>query len=80
MSSTADALEEGIRATEQQQDAAQQASTSIVEIRGAAEQLAAEQTQRLKTVERMDQLIAELEQTLVGYGLAVNGSGAARKP
>lgn len=80
MTSTADVLEESIRATDQQKDAAQQVSSSIVEIRGAAQQLAAEQSQRLRTAEQMDELISDLERTLEEYGLAVDGRPAGREP
>ena len=40
----------------------------MVQIREAADQLAAEQTQRVVTCRRVDELIAELEQTLGGAG------------
>ena len=49
MSSTADVLDESIRATEQQKEAAEQVSAAMVEIRTAAEQLAAEQQERTGT-------------------------------
>src|SRR5436190_18321224 len=46
MSSTVDVLDESLRATDQQKEAAEQVSGAMIEIRSAAEQLAAEQQQR----------------------------------
>jgi hypothetical protein len=66
MTSTATMLEESILATQQQKSAADQAATAIVQIRAAADQLAAEQTQRSATSERVEQLVGELERTLEG--------------
>jgi methyl-accepting chemotaxis protein len=58
-------------ATDHQKDAAEQAATTMVEIRQAAEQLAAEQDQRAGTAERVEGLVRGLEQTLDQYGLRV---------
>jgi hypothetical protein len=57
-------LEESILATQQQKSAADQVAAAIVQIREAADQLAAEQTQRVATSERVEQLTAELESVL----------------
>jgi methyl-accepting chemotaxis protein len=67
MSSTATMLEESILATQQQKSAADQVAAAIVQIREAAEQLAAEQTQRVATSERLESLVDELE-TALGDG------------
>jgi hypothetical protein len=64
MASTASMLEESILATQQQKSAADQVSVAIVEIRAAAEQLAAEQTERASTSARVEQLVGQLEHTL----------------
>jgi hypothetical protein len=47
----------------------------MVQIRESADQLAAEQEQRLGTAERLDQLVKELEETIAGSG--PNGAGSA---
>jgi methyl-accepting chemotaxis protein len=64
MASTATMLEESILATQQQKSAADQVAAAIVQIREAADQLAAEQTQRVATSERLEQLTEELESVL----------------
>jgi methyl-accepting chemotaxis protein len=69
MASTGTMLEESILATQQQKSAADQAATAIVQIRAAADQLAAEQTQRAATSERVEQLVGELESTLAGVAV-----------
>ena len=66
MASTGTMLEESILATQQQKSAADQVATAIVEIRATADQLAAEQTQRAVTSERVEQLVSELENVLTG--------------
>jgi methyl-accepting chemotaxis protein len=72
--STILATEQSIAATDNQKDAAAQAATTMVEIRRAAEQLAAEQQQRAGTAERVEDLVRGLEQMLDRYGLqATNG-------
>src|SRR5215213_5504156 len=68
MSSTVDVLDESLRATDQQKEAAQQVSGAMVEIRTAAEQLAAEQQERAATAQRVDTLVDDLEQKLVELG------------
>ena len=50
-------LEESILATQQQKSAAEQVAAAMVQIREAADQLAAEQEQRVATAERVDELV-----------------------
>ena len=64
MGSTAAMLEQSILATQQQRSAADQVAEAMIQIREAAGQLAADQTQREGTSGRLEDLIAELEQTL----------------
>jgi methyl-accepting chemotaxis protein len=71
--STILATEQSMAATDNQKDAAAQAASTMVEIRRAAEQLAAEQQQRAGTSERVEELVRGLEQTLERYGQAANG-------
>ena len=75
--STILATEQSMAATDNQKDAAAQAATTMVEIRRAAEQLAAEQQQRAGTSERVEELVRGLEQTLEHYGQAANGHADA---
>jgi methyl-accepting chemotaxis protein len=76
--STILATEQSMAATDNQKDAAAQAATTMVEIRRAAEQLAAEQQLRAGTSERVEALVRTLEQTLGRYGLAsANGNTAS---
>jgi methyl-accepting chemotaxis protein len=65
MSSTVDVLDESLRATDQQKEAAEQVSGAMIEIRTAAEQLAAEQQARATTALRVDTLVDDLEHKLV---------------
>jgi methyl-accepting chemotaxis protein len=79
MTSTASMLDESILATQQQKSAADQVAAAILEIRGAAEHLAAEQAQRALTSERLDSLVGDLERALAGAssnGAASNGARA----
>jgi methyl-accepting chemotaxis protein len=78
MRSTVDVLDESIRATDQQKEAAEQVAGAMVEIRTAAEQLAAEQTERTATAERVDGLVQELEHMLARHGLAPANGAIAR--
>jgi methyl-accepting chemotaxis protein len=64
MAATTSMLEESILATQQQKSAANQVAGAIVQIREAAGQLAAEQTQRAATSERLETLVEELESAL----------------
>jgi methyl-accepting chemotaxis protein len=70
MTSTATMLEESILATQQQKSAADQVATAIIQIRQAADQLAAEQSQRAETSGRLEQLVEDLETALS------NGNGS----
>jgi methyl-accepting chemotaxis protein len=70
MGTTASMLDQSILATQQQRSAADQVAEAMIQIREAAGQLAADQTQREDTSQRLDDLILELEQTL--DGAAVN--------
>jgi methyl-accepting chemotaxis protein len=77
MASTTSMLEESILATQQQKSAADQVATAIVQIRAAADQLAAEQTQRSATSERVEHLVNDLELTLAVAGANGNGSSGS---
>jgi methyl-accepting chemotaxis protein len=77
MASTTSMLEESILATQQQKSAADQVAVAIVQIRAAADQLAAEQTQRAATSERVEQLVGELERSLATSGANGNGSNGS---
>jgi methyl-accepting chemotaxis protein len=73
MGSTATMLEESILATQQQKSAADQVAAAMVQIRESADQLAAEQEQRVGTAERVEELVGKLEQSLA----TENGDGSA---
>jgi methyl-accepting chemotaxis protein len=76
MRSTAGVLDDSIQATEQQKDAASQVTSTMLEIRKAAEELAGDQRQRASVTEQVDGLVQELEQTLAQHGLVgANGAG-----
>jgi methyl-accepting chemotaxis protein len=64
MGTTATMLDQSILATQQQRSAADQVAEAMIQIREAAGQLAADQTQREDTSQRLDDLILELQQTL----------------
>ncbi len=66
--STILATENSMAATDHQKEAAEQAATTMVEIRAAAEQLAAEQQQRADTAEHVEELVHALESVLARYG------------
>jgi methyl-accepting chemotaxis protein len=74
MGSTAAMLEESILATQQQKSAADQVATAMVQIRQSADQLAAEQEQRVGTAERVDELAGSLQDALA-VGSTTNGDG-----
>ena len=78
MGSTASMLEESILATQQQKSAADQVATAMVQIRESADQLAAEQEQRVGTAERVDELVGSLEQA-PHRQRATNGDGTGRR-
>ncbi len=64
MSSTSAMLGESILATQQQKSAADQVDSAIQQIRGAADQLAADQTQWVANSERLEGLFGDLESAL----------------
>jgi methyl-accepting chemotaxis protein len=70
MGTTASMLEQSILATQQQRSAAAQVAEAMIQIREAAGQLAAGQTQREDTSERVEQLVHELDTTLARFGVA----------
>jgi methyl-accepting chemotaxis protein len=74
MSSTSAMLGESILATQQQKSAADQVDSAIQQIREAADQLAADQTQWVANSERLESLLGELEGALSGGGV---GGGTA---
>ncbi len=78
--STILATENSMAATDHQKEAAEQAATTMVEIRSAAEQLAAEQQQRAGTAERVESLVHSLEGTLVHYGAVSTNGESSRDP
>jgi len=78
MASTSAMLEESVLATQQQKSAADQVAVAMTQIREAADQLASEQSERVATSERLEQLIGELEQTLGEYGIDLDGAAAQR--
>jgi methyl-accepting chemotaxis protein len=71
MSSTSAMLGESILATQQQKSAADQVDSAIQQIREAADQLAADQTQWVTNSERLEGLLGELEGAL--HAGALNG-------
>ncbi|HEY2259613.1 MAG TPA: methyl-accepting chemotaxis protein [Solirubrobacteraceae bacterium] len=74
--STILATENSMAATDHQKEAAEQAATTMVEIRSAAEQLAAEQQQRAGTAAHVEELVHGLEGMLAQYGAqSPNGKG-----
>jgi uncharacterized coiled-coil DUF342 family protein len=83
MHSTAEVLDESIRATDQQKEAASQVASAMVEIRSAAEQIATEQQERASSAARVEELVEELERKLAQFSelTAVrdggNGNGLA---
>ena len=80
MADTEHMLEESILATQQQKSAADQVAAAMIQIREAADNLAAELAQRAATSERVEDLVIELERTLAGLGVArENGGGSARR-
>jgi methyl-accepting chemotaxis protein len=73
--STILATENSMAATDHQKEAAEQAATTMVEIRSAAEQLAAEQQQRARIAEHVEELVHSLERGLAQYGAqSANGT------
>ena len=78
MAFTATMLEESMLATQQQKSAADQVADAMVQIREAADSLAAEQVQRTVTSERVEELVVELDRTL--QGVSSNGGPARNAP
>jgi methyl-accepting chemotaxis protein len=77
--STSEELEDSLRAAEQQRAANEQVAVALGGIRGAVDQLSAEQEGRLQTTERAEKLVAELVGLLEEHGLeAKNGNGRAK--
>ena len=76
MASAADVLDESLRATDQQKEAAGQVSSAMLEIRTAAEQLAAEQRDRSATAQTIDQLVNDLEAMLAKHGIDARDAGS----
>ncbi len=75
MRTTAGVLDDSIQATDQQKDAASQVTSTMLEIRKAAEELAGDQRQRAAVTDQVDVLVQELEETLAQHGLAAtNGA------
>jgi len=64
MSHTVAKLEQSILAVHQQKSAADQVDGAVVQIRDAADQLAAEQAKRASTAERLEALVDEIEAAL----------------
>jgi Tfp pilus assembly protein PilN len=64
MTSTSAMLDESIVATQQQKSAADQVDVAIQQISQAADSLAAEQAQRAGTADRLEELVAQIEQAL----------------
>jgi methyl-accepting chemotaxis protein len=76
MRTTVEVLDDSIQATEQQKEAASQVTSTMLDIRQAAEELAGEQRQRATVTERVEVLVEELERTLAHHGAsAANGAG-----
>ncbi|MGX6448884.1 methyl-accepting chemotaxis protein [Patulibacter sp. S7RM1-6] len=69
MHSSIPELDESLHATEQQRDAAEQVAAALAEIRGAVEQLSAEQGARIETTARVEQLAADLDRLLERNGV-----------
>ncbi len=73
--SSGEELEESLRAAEQQRAANEQVAVALGGIRGAVEQLSAEQEGRLETTESIEELVSELAALLEEHGLRA-GNGA----
>jgi hypothetical protein len=73
MRSTGEELEDSLRATEQQKQAADQVAVAMTEIRTAAEQLSAEQEARVELTQRVEGLVGDLERLLLESGVSLRG-------
>ena len=69
-------LEQSRTATAQQQDALEQVSRAMVDIRAAAEQLSGEQAGRLASAERVEGLVQDLDGLLGSYGIVLDEARA----
>jgi len=78
MTSSNDELQHSLRATEQQQQAAEQVAAALSEIRGAAEQLSAEQDARLETSRAVEELSERLSKVLARYGITMEATASAQ--
>jgi methyl-accepting chemotaxis protein len=76
MRSTGEELEDSLRATEQQKQAADQVAVAMTEIRTAAEQLSAEQEGRVEITQRVEGLVGDLERLLGEYGIDAGRSAS----
>ena len=76
MRTTGDELEDSLRATEQQKQAADQVAVAMTEIRTAAEQLSAEQEARVELTQRVEGLVGELEALLADSGVSLSRTGS----
>jgi methyl-accepting chemotaxis protein len=76
MRSTADVLDESIRATDQQREAASQVSSAMIEIRTTAAQFASEQQARAASAADVERLVGSLEQVLADHGVALSNGHA----
>ena len=79
MGSTAEVLEESIRATDQQKEAAEQVSAAMLQIRTAAEHLAAEGQQRADVAGRVADLVSDLDRELEEFSLLATATGNGSK-
>jgi methyl-accepting chemotaxis protein len=64
MGATSDVLDESLQATEQQREAANQVSAAMVQIRTAAEQIAADQEHRKLSAQKVTDAVSELDHRL----------------
>ncbi len=71
-------VDESLRASEQQRAATEQLATALGGIRGAVEQLAAEQDTRLQTTERVERLAGEVTALLERNGVSARPATAAQ--
>jgi methyl-accepting chemotaxis protein len=73
-------LDESIRATEQQKQAAEQVAAAMVQIRAAAEQLAAEGPKRTDAAQRVAEQVSHLQRTLSEHGMSAGGQVSNGRP
>ena len=76
MRSTGDELEDSLRATEQQKQAADQVAVAMTEIRSAAEQLVGRAGGALEITQRVERLVGDLERLLADNGVSLSRSGS----